>query len=360
MSVLIINKHESIQQQSLLSVFGHVYFFIVDCSVLGLDIFTCRSQHRRIYESPEAEAFRRGVFFENKRKIDEHNALYEKGLVSYKLGLKPFADKELHEITKKGSGQLIGDFGVFGAFPTKAKQSLKFEATGDKLPDHVDWREKGIVSPVKAQYSCLACWAFAATDALESQYAMKYGKHVLLSQQQFVDCSRPEGNLGCQGGMVDWAYQYMMRTGGVMLDSDYPYNVEEGVCQFDEKKIVASISNYGEIKNGSEISLQEAVAKFGPISVSIDSSLFEWNYYTTGVFDSPYCSTDVDHAVLVVGYGTENGTDYWLVKNSYGNTYGDHGYIKMARNKNNLCAIANYANFPIIDDADVSRLLPQQ
>ncbi|KAF6209694.1 hypothetical protein GE061_015443 [Apolygus lucorum] len=306
-----------------------------------------KRDHNKQYDTPEIEATRRAIFFDNKRKIDEHNVLYERGEISFKLGINPLADVTLDEIPNKGI-KLPDE--PFTLFSVSQGGPIQFEATGAKLPETVDWREKGILSPIKAQYNCLACWAFAATDAIESQYALKYGKHLLLSQQQLVDCSQDEGNLGCQGGMVDWAYKYIMRVGGLEQDSDYPYQIEDDKCTFNASKIAASITNYGEIKNGSEVSLQEAVAFYGPVSVCIDSSSFQWNYYTEGIFDYPYCTTDVDHAVVVVGYGTENGTDYWLVKNSYGETFGQKGFIKMARNKGNQCAIASYGNFPIVGD----------
>ncbi|KAF6209693.1 hypothetical protein GE061_015442 [Apolygus lucorum] len=297
----------------------------------------------KTYPSASEEHKRKTIFLNNLNKIVRFN---EANRRTYELGLNELADLTSKEIPKgltpyRKAPNFIG-WRVLDQTPT-----VKFEATGVKLPNHVDWRDKGVVTPVKNQHNCLACYSFVAVDAIEIQYFMKTGKQIPLSQQQIIDCSRPEGNLGCKGGMVDWAYKYILKAGGVEKHEDYPFVLKKQECEFNASKIAVSLTNYGEIKNGSEVSLQEAVAFFGPISASISTD-FAWNYYTGGIYDNPDCSTNVDHAILVVGYGTENNTDYWLVKNSYGESFGDKGYIKMARNKKNQCAIASYANFPII------------
>ncbi|CAB0021061.1 unnamed protein product [Nesidiocoris tenuis] len=307
-----------------------------------------KREFKKEYATPEEEAQRRGIFLNNKRHIDEHNKLYDDGLKSYELSLNHFADQTLDEIVSKR--RLLKKERIdLGARTLNKDQPIQFESSGKTLPESVDWRKSGIVSPIKSQGDCLACYAVVAAEAIEAQYARIHGQQILFSAQQIVDCSSPEGNFGCHGGMVDWSYQYVMRAGGLMSESDYPYTAEDNVCAFNKSNVAVSITNYVEIKNGSEIALQEAVADYGPVSVSIDTGSFDWYYFTgTGIFDHPDCFAEVNHGVLVVGYGSDNGTDYWIVKNSYGYSFGDEGYIKMSRNKNNQCSIASYANFPVI------------
>uniref|UniRef100_A0A0A9X4Z5 Cathepsin S n=1 Tax=Lygus hesperus TaxID=30085 RepID=A0A0A9X4Z5_LYGHE len=300
----------------------------------------------KTYATQSEEHKRKHIFFENLRKINHYNDRNKGAGRTFELGVNELADLTANELPKGlrpyDSSPFYHGWRGLGGLP------IQFEATGVKLPDHVDWREKGVVTPVKHQHNCLACYSFVAVDAMESQYFLKTGKHISLSQQQIIDCSKLEGNLGCKGGMVDWAYKYILRAKGVEKYEDYPFVLKKSKCTFNSSKIAMSITNYGEIKNGSEVSLQEAIAFYGPISASIASNDFAWNYYTDGVYDNPDCPTEVDHAVLVVGYGTEDDIDYWLVKSSYGESFGDRGYIKMARNKGNQCAIASYANFPIL------------
>ncbi|XP_072024516.1 digestive cysteine proteinase 3-like [Amphiura filiformis] len=145
------------------------------------------------------------------------------------------------------------------------------------------------------------------------------------------------------------AFKYIKDAGGMERESDYPYNAENGNCKYDKNKVVAKVTGYVEIRSGSEDELQNAIATVGPISVAIDASHFSFQFYHSGVYDEPVCSTtQLDRGALVVGYGTYETKDYWLVKNSWGEGWGLNGYIRMSRNKSNQCGIATVASYPLV------------
>ena len=169
-----------------------------------------------------------------------------------------------------------------------------------------------------------------------------------LSEQNLVDCSYTHGTHGCNGGNPAAAFQYVIDNHGINQDNVYPYKARVESCKYNYKNYSVSISGYKFIEK-SEEALQQAVATEGPVSVCIDTSRYSFQFYSSRVYDEPSCSsTNLVHAVAVVGYGNLNGKDYWLVKNSWGTSWGQRGYILMSRNKNNQCAIASYALYPIV------------
>lgn len=220
----------------------------------------------------------------------------------------------------------------------------------DDLPKEVDWTKKGVVARVKNQGSCGSCWAFSAVAAMESANAIKNGKLVELSEQELIDCSYNEGNRGCEGGWMHKAFQYVIDNHGIDTESSYIYQAKDQKCQKENKTIGATITKYINVTEKSEAALRRAVAKFGPVSVAIDAGSPYFSAYKSGVFDYENCSQDsLNHGVVAVGYGkTEDGKEYWLVKNSWGKVWGMNGYILMSRNKNNQCGIATKASYPII------------
>nr|KAG5711235.1 hypothetical protein BaRGS_004879 [Batillaria attramentaria] len=275
------------------------------------------------YGSDDEEALRYRVFMENLKRIEMHNWEYFNMKKSYYLDINQFADLTFDEY--KQYNKLM----VRPANKNSSSQTflppLNWEA-----PESVDWRTKGYVTPVKNQGQCGSCWSFSTTGSLEGQHFRATGKLVSLSEQQLVDCSGSFGNNGCHGGIMDQAFAYINNVGGIESEEEYPYMAVEGTCQFKKSEVVADLTGYNDIESGNEKSLKEAVA-------------------SQGVYDEPECSSiHLDHGVLVVGYGSEKGQDFWLVKNSWDTTWGEQGYIKMTRNNNNQCGIATDASYPVV------------
>ncbi|VDP93299.1 unnamed protein product [Echinostoma caproni] len=213
-------------------------------------------------------------------------------------------------------------------------------------PDAIDWRQKGAVTPVKNQGNCGSCWAFSTTGAVEGHHFIKYHKLVSLSEQQLVDCSSKEGNNACNGGLMDFAFTYIQEAGGIVTEDCYPYvsgktGEENPTCSVNKTCIAAHVQSYVDVQKASESALKSAVGLKGPVAIAINA----------GIYEDKSCGgdeTDLDHGVLAVGYGHENGTSYWLVKNSWGPHWGENGYIKIRRDKNNMCGVATAASYPIV------------
>lgn len=284
-------------------------------------------------------------FKHNVEYIDAHNAMNGR----YTMGLNHFADMSFEEF----SAMLLLPRGTFTA-PHKAHHTHVVANTA--APAAVDWRDSGAVTPVKDQGFCGSCWAFGTTGTIEGVMAVKTGKLIPLSEQQLVSCAwnygwGPYGNNGCDGGMPFRAMEYIMDNNGIDTSDSYPYIMMDGLCTFRRDRVGAKISGYVNVTMGDENALKDAVATMGPISVAIQV-LESLVFFGQGVYYEPNCSSkydDLNHAVLVVGYGTTpKGEDYWIVKNSWSTYWGDLGYVLMARNRGNNCGIATDPIYPII------------
>jgi cathepsin L len=212
----------------------------------------------------------------------------------------------------------------------------------------VDWRTKGAVTGVKDQGQCGSCWSFSSTGSIEAAHFFSTGSLVSLSEQNLMDCSTAEGNQGCNGGLMDQAFEYVISNHGIDTESSYPYTTSgPNSCKYSAANIGATISSYTDISSGDENGLTSAINS-RPVSVAIDASHNSFQLYSSGVYYEPSCSSSqLDHGVLAVGYGSDGGSDYYIVKNSWGSSWGSSGYILMSRNRNNNCGIATAASYPV-------------
>merc|ERR1711997_1184176 len=296
------------------------------------------------YQSEEDETYRQSVWSSTVEMISEHNAEYDNGEHTFNIGENELADLTPDEIKERMNGLVVNtDSEEDGVVMVTESELAQLNKT-------VDWRAKGYVTEVKNQAHCGSCWAFSATGSMEGAHFKSTGKLVSLSEQNLVDCSKKEHNLGCMGGLMDNAFKYVIDNHGIDTEASYPYNATTGkTCKFSNSSIGTTISSFKDIPRNSEMDLQKASATVGPISVGIDAHLPSFHFYKSGVYHDTKCSSvHLDHGVLVVGYGTEDGKEYWLVKNSWGATWGEKGYIKMARNKRNACGIATQASYPVV------------
>jgi len=299
------------------------------------------AKYEKKYMTNEEHGYRFMVFSNNYRMIKEFNQQENR---SFTLGINKFAD-----LTKKEFEMLY-----LGYLPTEYDPS-NIEAIDEvAIPRSIDWRENGAVTHVKDQGNCGSCWAFSATGAIEGAYAIKNKNLVEFSEQQLLDCSSEYENMGCSGGWMTKAFEYV-KDHGLQTEEEYPYyanDADDHQCKYQFNATVA-LKKYVKVPASNNRALANAVAK-GPVSVAVDASTHFFQFYLNGVLDSEECMFRLNHGVLIVGYGMDanSGLDYWLVKNSWGPQWGDKGYLKIKRDhikSDGICGIAMDASFPIID-----------
>ena len=220
----------------------------------------------------------------------------------------------------------------------------------------LDWRTFGVVTPVKNQGKCGSCWSFSATGAMEGAWMLHTGEDISLSEQQLIDCSTAYGDNGCNGGMMPDAFGYAIEYGMCTEDHD-PYEAKDGECRYCVPS--AHFESCKLVEPNNELALLDALHN-GPVSVAIEADQKAFQFYQGGIIDTQSCGTNLDHGVLAVGFGTDNGKDYWLVKNSWGPDWGEDGYVRIARTNSTdlpgMCGIAMQPSFPVVKDESVIRL----
>jgi cathepsin L len=292
--------------------------------------------HSKTYTSDNEHQYRLSVYKTNLQYIEEHN---RKNL-GFTLAMNKFGDLTPEEITE------IYLTPVINASLEDVEDSYEHNPIY-ALADQVDWRTKGAVTPVKNQGQCGSCWAFSTTGSLEGAWAIKKGSLVSLSEQNLVDCSKRYGNNGCDGGLMDNAFKYIIANKGIDTESSYKYTARDGTCKFSASNVGATMSSFKDVGK-SETALQSAIQNLGPVSVAIDASKSSFHFYSSGVYYEAACSSSrLDHGVLAVGFGTTTA-DYYIVKNSWGTDWGMQGYILMSRGRNNNCGIATMSSYPIV------------
>jgi len=310
----------------------------------SLDWAAWKARHGKSYATVEEEAARRAAFEMNADLVRaEHLQRSER--VAFRLN--QFADLTPSEFNARNGLTPAG-------LPHTTRQH---RLSGIARPESVDWREHNMVTEVKNQGSCGSCWAFSTVVSIEGQHAKATGKLVSLSEQNLVDCVKdvvlPNETqkccMGCRGGLMDDAFQYLIDKQGGAIDTEaaYPYKGYNGQCSFSAKQSGATIQGWTGVPQGDEEALLDAVATVGPVSIGVDASV-GWQLYMGGIMRGLLCSSNpnrMDHGVAIVGYGTEKGKDYWIIRNSWGEMWGEKGYARIARGKN-ACGLANAASYP--------------
>jgi C1A family cysteine protease len=309
---------------------------------------TFQKKFEKVYEGKEEER-RFGIFKDNLEIIEEHNA---KNL-SWTMGVTQFADMTAFEFTafvKRGNG---------GGFVPKLNEQRNVASFGPATCDSVDWVAKGAVTPVKNQGQCGSCWSFSTTGAIEGRSVISNGQvtgtPIPLSEQDLVDCDSTDS--GCNGGLMDYAFEFVKTNGGLCSEAEYAYTARQArQCQEDGCTKYGQITGYQDVTQKSTSDLEAAVCE-GPVSIAIEADQSSFQLYNGGVLTSK-CGSNLDHGVLLVGMGTDGADKYWKVKNSWGASWGEQGYIRLCRDCDancgflgrcsGQCGLLQSASFPTV------------
>jgi len=284
-----------------------------------------KAQYNKAYTTP-ADEFKRFQIFSNNLKAIKHLNELEGSEV---FGVTRFADLTPAEFRARylGYKKMNFDKNVPVLPPVEVSS----------VPSSIDWSQQGATTPVYDQGQCGSCWAFSAVEQIESMSFLQKKVSTIqrLSQQQIVDCDTTAS--GCNGGDTTLAYKYVMKS-GLESSADYPYDAQDGKCKYSSSDVDVSISGWAYVtQSHDETAMLNYVGSTGPVSICVDAS--SWQYYTGGIITKG-CGDTLDHCVQIVGYGTASSVDYWLVRNSWGTTWGEKGFLRVERNKN-LCGISD-------------------
>jgi C1A family cysteine protease len=324
-------------------------FSLIEYEVLHLpSIFEqWANDFNKVYTQAEEKLHRFQIWIKNLEMIAKHNSDSSQ---SFKMRLNQFGDLTSDEFAHTVHG------GQGSCYKPNNNQEKKFLTSQKSLkvganPTSVDWTTKGVVTPVKNQGSCGSCWAFSATGSTECRIAIATGTLTSLSEQQLVDCSHKEGNLGCDGGEMDAAFKYIESEGGLCSEEEYKYTGTDGTCKATSCGTkYDAISTYTDVTVDNEADLETATVS-GCVSVGIEADQSAFQFYSSGIL-SGNCGTSIDHGVLVVGYGVSGSQEYWKVKNSWGTSWGEEGYVLICKdcNKNGdkgECGIYTGPSYPV-------------
>jgi len=294
------------------------------------------SLHGKSYGTKEEFEFRSQIFKKTLANLATENSNSEN---TFRVALNKFADWTPSELKRILSYRPLG------------KNTKVAPLTNVQLPTSVDWRDKNAVNTVRDQGQCGSCWAFSAVGAMESRaFIRAIDKHGLLqlSEQQLVDCAGGSyGNEGCNGGDMGAAFQYAQDY-GMMNRTDYPYTAQDGTCVYDANKVTkVKPSGNTAVTPNSAIALKTAIAD-GPVSVAIEADTFVFQFYSGGILNSAQCGTDLDHGVVAIGYGVDpTKGEYYIVRNSWGGSWGMRGYINIAiKDGQGICGIQMEPVYP--------------
>lgn len=330
---LLLYQKQNSQQESFTS-----NIFTVRKPDITAEWVSWKQKFGKSYGNDTEDVQKMKVFGENYNMVQYKNTLPGR---TFKLGMTKFAD-----LTKEEFKKMYLSTQIAPKSPETSKLSTQ------NVPDHWDWSVTQGVTRIKNQGQCGSCWAFSATGAIEGLWWNLHQKQQEFSEQQLVDCSQSEGNGGCQGGLMDYAFEYIKKN-GITHEILYPYTGHDGWgCQFGGWEPKMTIDGYTDVVKADNDQLKAAVAK-QPIAVGIAAD--EIQMYDSGIFNNwEGCQGQIDHGVLLVGYGADdNGDLFWKIKNSWGDDFGEKGFFRLARKEGKgvgICSVTEQASFPYVNE----------
>lgn len=326
----------------LIFLFALSYVLSIDDKIGRQEFIKFKSLYKKNYRNLIEENLRYQLFALRLDRIIKVNTDFNNNISPYRLAINQYSDLSYNEFLSRRGG-LIVPSSMLRSVPVAETRKKKMNV-GRQIASF-DWRDTGHVTPVKDQFDCGGCWAFAAAGAIETQWSMYYGKLKNLSEQNLIDCTI--GNFGCNGGVMQLAYDYVRKNKGMNDESKYPFvGASSTSCRYRPGAPAANVSGYVTVERGNEQQLEMAVREYGPVSVGVHASN-DFMSYNGGVFNGSDCTNTINHAVLIVGFNNIHQPNYWIVKNSWGSWWGESGYIRMLKGAN-ICGIANLATYPII------------